>query len=584
MKERALSFAKEVKEAVGGEIASLFESPAAKQLANGLLRRSAKNPKLEWALVVSGAVVMSHGIAKVRPRMVPETESHVVASPERMHHLRDLYGANMPARLHQAAVDGRASREVRAHLPEGQSPRLRVQEFGAWGYQDASIQRFFETMLPGDRTSSTTIFDVRRTEERIPMGYGMAGYEGGHCTRSFASRHGAAQGSHILITPDGFPTHGNPTQQLARVLLHEGAHASDPLDSPDMPEELRFEAMEWLGQRVVRMDDRARTDLSSQIPAGEGFLRFSYPFSIETSNRQRRNEDRAVEYWAELVSTVSSLSSEGGEGDRSSDERLARALLMEVGSGMTGRPAEMQFQDALAHIRFLRRMMPDMDWAARARDFRELRTRLEAERGESQIEQRVFARIAYPEIAAAMREVTRPWGPSEREVYVLRETDPNAIGTTATKLGEVTGSVVPDRALSTEDLEVRHAIRWLRQARNREVDRLLGSLTREQRRWFQHHAPRIARGLLEVRWQREGHYENPTLTENWDAIARQLQTGLRDPVAREAFIQFLHLEFIREVPDRALPASQREVIHRVIDRMQRDREFFEDINLRSSEV
>ncbi len=171
------------------------------------------------------------------------------------------------------------------------------------------------------------------------------------------------------------------------VLLHEIGHANDPTFSVTMDQELREEVNDWLGVRVRHMDEsdyvrHATLSLSHTVNRvenetrrwlgsryafpvpGEGSLPMLYPTDIHANTPLEERNLRSVEYYAEAVAITKTvnlpdeayLSDAAWEASAAQEIRIHNHYRIAVESER----GESELADALEHVRFVRRLIPDI--------------------------------------------------------------------------------------------------------------------------------------------------------------------------------------------------------------------------------
>ncbi|MEI7512651.1 MAG: hypothetical protein WCK01_04305 [Candidatus Uhrbacteria bacterium] len=359
-----------------------------KKLDRSLARRisSFKSKWLRLAFV--GAMGFASEPAAQNTEQMPDESAFTPATEEALFQrdIAEAVGPGAIARLNRYTESEPDLQAYREELRDPEHPRASFAGFERLGYSSEEIRELTETLIPPDWMTARNIQNIEVIDGEIPMSYHLEdrtdARAAGDCSSSFIP--GEASMIRISKTAVENIPEKRRLQYLMQLLTHEAAHANEPLSSSTLDPETRTWAMHWMTERVQTLSatseitsdiylQRMRNEIAGftgdtrALPApGEGALPFSYPRSIEDTRERFELAHRYQEYYAETMAIIMTLrTQEQGPNDSSTwEERTARALLVASTFGalaVNWRTDDEAYQDALEHVRFVQRMVPDIE-------------------------------------------------------------------------------------------------------------------------------------------------------------------------------------------------------------------------------
>ncbi len=346
----------------------------------------AKSFKSKWLQVaLAGAMGIAAESATHSPE-APVIESPVSDTEESRERIRQALGSGTLGRIDRYIDAETDLQKYREELRNREHPRTVFEGFEQLGYSTEQIQQLTTELLPEEWLSIRNVENIVVSEGELPGSYGIReGVLSRAAGRCISSR---TVGVGARIELSGRAISDRPRDQrlayLMRVLVHEIAHANEPMTSFTLKPEIRLWAMDWMTDRSRTLG--ATSEVSSDIflqslrnnivgflgdeqamPApGEGALPFEYPRSIEFDNERVELARRYQEYFAETAGVILTLPNvEPVEGDKSTwEERVARQLIQPSRYNRIAanwRTDDEAYLDALEHARFVRRLVPDIE-------------------------------------------------------------------------------------------------------------------------------------------------------------------------------------------------------------------------------
>lgn len=267
-----------------------------------------------------------------------------------------------------------------------------IQGFSEAGYSDTTIREILSDILPPQWLEQTNISAIRIVNEDhfLHDEYGTRQMAAAECSLSRkpgeASSISFYRESLRMMARAGSRRHA----VFLQIILHEIFHANDSLNSSTLDVRARESQYAWASRQALAMQHgrpeavhqkrnyerwgtrvanaySAWTGESYASPsAGSGYVNFGYPAGIHNADRHEEAELMAAEIPAEAVSVVFTLPIlHRMPTDPSVSWEVRTALqLVTIGTyrvNPSWRSSNDAFQDALELVRFVKRVIPDIE-------------------------------------------------------------------------------------------------------------------------------------------------------------------------------------------------------------------------------